>query len=80
MIARVDHRALLVALAALAVALCVLVVGTLLVGAQAVPSSGPGTNPDAHPSVVDMHRTMNCDRPLASKAASVGVVTVSLAG
>jgi hypothetical protein len=58
MIARVDHRVLLVALAALAVALCVLVVGTLLVGAQAVPSSVPGTNPAAHPSVVDMHRTM----------------------
>ncbi len=58
MIARVDHRALLVALAALAVVLCVLVVGTLLVGAQAVPSSVPGTNPDAHPSVVDMQRTM----------------------
>ena len=58
MIARVDHRALLVALAALAVVLCVLVVGTFLVGAQAVPSSVPGTNPDAHSSVVDMHRTM----------------------
>jgi hypothetical protein len=58
MIARVDYRTLLVALVALTVALCVLVVGTLLVGAQAVPSSVPGTNPDAHPSVVDMHRTM----------------------
>jgi len=49
---------LLVALVVLAVALCVLVVGTLLVGAQALPSSVPGTNPAAHPSVVDMHRTM----------------------
>ena len=58
MIARVDHRTLLVALAALAVALCVLVVETLLVGAQAVPSSVPGPNPDAHPSVVEMHTTM----------------------
>ena len=59
MIARVDHRALLVALAALAVVLCVLVVGTLLVGVQAVPSSGPGLEPNTHPSVVEMHRTMS---------------------
>jgi hypothetical protein len=58
MIARVDDRRLLVALAALAVALCVLVVATLFVGAQAVPSSSPNINPDAHPSVVDMHRTV----------------------
>jgi hypothetical protein len=58
MIARVDHRRLLVAFAALAVALCVLVVTTLFVGAQAVPSSSPNINSDAHPSVVDMHMTM----------------------
>jgi hypothetical protein len=58
MIARFDHRPVLMALA-LATVVCVLLVAlTLFVGARTVPSSGPSTDPDAHPSVVDMHRTM----------------------
>ena len=58
MIARFDHRPVLMVLA-LAIAVCVLMVAlTLFVSAQAVPSGSPSINPDAHPSVVDMHRTM----------------------
>jgi hypothetical protein len=58
MIARFDHRPVLIFLA-LATVLCVLLVAlTLFVSAQTVPSSSPIINPDAHPSVVEMHRTM----------------------
>jgi hypothetical protein len=58
MIARFDHRPVLMTLA-LATILCVLLVAlTLFVSAQAVPSSSPSLEPDAHPSVVEMHRTM----------------------
>jgi len=58
MIARFDHRPVLMLLA-LATLVCVLMVAlTLFVSAQAVPSSGPSINPHAHPSVVEMHRTM----------------------
>jgi hypothetical protein len=59
MIARFDHRPVLMFLA-LATVVCVLLVAlTLFVSAQAVPSSGPSINPDAHPSVVDINRTMS---------------------
>jgi hypothetical protein len=58
MIARFDHHPIQMVLA-LAIAVCVLMVAlTLFVSAQSVPSSSPSINPDAHPSVVEMHRTM----------------------
>ena len=58
MIARFDHHPIQMVLA-LAIAVCVLMVAlTLFVSAQAIPSSSPSINPDAHPSVVEMHRTM----------------------
>jgi hypothetical protein len=58
MIARFDHHPIQMALA-LALVVCVLMVAlTLFVAAQGVPSSGPSIDPDAHPSVVEMHRTM----------------------
>jgi hypothetical protein len=58
MIARFDHHPILMEIA-LATLVCVLMVTlTLFVAAQGVPSSGPSINPDAHPSVVEMHRTM----------------------
>jgi hypothetical protein len=59
MIARFDHRPVLMFLA-LATVVCVLMVAlTLFASAQAVPSSGPGLEPNAHPSVVDINRTMS---------------------
>jgi hypothetical protein len=58
MIARFDHRPVLTFLA-LATIVCVLLLAlTLFVSARTVPSSSPSVNLDAHPSVVDMHRTM----------------------
>jgi hypothetical protein len=58
MIARFDHRPVLMFLA-LATVVCVLmVVLTLFVSAQAIRSSGPSIETDAHPSVVEMHKTM----------------------
>ena len=58
MIARFDHHPMLMFLA-LATVVCVLLVAlTLFVSAQALPSSGPSINPAAHPSVVDINRTM----------------------
>jgi hypothetical protein len=44
MIARVDFRKVLLALAALAVALCVLLVAALFVGVQPVETTLPGAN------------------------------------
>ena len=59
MIARFDHHPIQMVLA-LAIAVCVLMVApTLFVSAQAVPSSGPSLEPNAHPSVVDINRTMS---------------------
>jgi hypothetical protein len=44
---------------ALATVVCVLLVAlTLFVSVQTIPASGPSIDPDAHPSVVEMHRTM----------------------
>lgn len=58
MIARFDHRPVLMVLA-LATVVCVLMLAlTLFVAAQTPPVSGPSINPDAHPSVVDINRTM----------------------
>jgi hypothetical protein len=58
MIARLEHHPILMEMA-LATLVCVLLVAlTLFVAAQAVPASSPSINPDAHPSVVEMHRTM----------------------
>ena len=58
MLARFDHHPMLVFLA-LATVVCVLLVAlTLFVSAQTIPASGPGVDPAAHPSVVEMHRTM----------------------
>ena len=58
MIARFDHRPVLMFLA-LATVVCVLMVTlTLFVSAQAVPSSGPSLNPDAHPSHSEIVQTM----------------------
>jgi hypothetical protein len=58
MIARFDHRPVLTFLALTTVVCVLMVAPTLFVSAQVVPSSGPSINPDAHPSVVDMYRTM----------------------
>ena len=58
MIARFDYRPVLTFLA-LATVVCVLmVVLTLFVSAQAVPSSGPSVSPDAHPSHSEIVQTM----------------------
>jgi hypothetical protein len=58
MIARFDHRPILMTMA-LATVVCVLLVAlTLFVAAQTVPSSGPSLNPNTHLSAVEMHRTM----------------------
>lgn len=58
MIARFDHRPVLMFLA-LATVVCVLLVAlTLFVAAQAVPSSGPGLEPDAHSSHSEIVQTM----------------------
>jgi hypothetical protein len=58
MIARFDHHPMLMFLA-LATVVCVLLVAlTLFVSVQTIPASGPSIDPDAHPSVVEMHRTM----------------------
>jgi hypothetical protein len=58
MIARFDHRPVLM-IVALAAVVCVLLVSlTLFVSAQAIPSSGPGLNPDAHPSHSEIVQTM----------------------
>ena len=58
MIARFDHRPMLMFLA-LATVVCVLLVAlTLFVAAQTVPSSGPSLNPDAHPSHSEIVQTM----------------------
>ena len=58
MIARFDHRPIQMFLALAAVVCVLLVALTLFVSAQAVPSSVPNLDPSAHPSVVEMHRTM----------------------
>lgn len=58
MIARFDHHPMLMFLA-LATVVCVLLVAlTLFVSVQVVPSSGPSLEPNAHPSIVDINRTM----------------------
>ena len=60
MVTRFDHHPIQMVLA-LAIAVCVLMVAlTLFVAAQAVPSSGPSLEqPNAHPAVVDINRTMS---------------------
>ena len=58
MIARFDHHPMLMFLA-LANVVCVLLVALMLfVSVQTIPARGPSIEPDAHPSVVEMHRTM----------------------
>ena len=67
MIARFDHRPVLMFLA-LATVVCVLMVAlTLFVSAQAVPTSGPSVDPNAAPShsadfsVIDPYRMKHTD-------------------
>jgi len=58
MIARFDHRPVLMFLA-LATVVCVLMVAlTLFVSAQAVPTSGPSVDPNAAPSHWEIVKTM----------------------
>jgi hypothetical protein len=58
MTARFDNHPMLMFLA-LATVVCVLLVSLrLFVSAQAIPSSGPGLNPDAHPSHSEIVQTM----------------------
>jgi sensor domain CHASE-containing protein len=58
MIARFDHRPVLMVLA-LATVVCVLMVAlTLFVSAQAVPSSRPGVDRNAAPSQSEIVQTM----------------------